>query len=92
MPTVNVASYRPKMVTLYDGRQVPDDSEEWRHECEARAVIAMPTLAQRRAYLRGTMSEAGFVTGGVLQRRGQAAVERLERTIKQIWYSEQRSG
>lgn len=32
------------LVTLYDGRQVPSDSREWREECEARMVLAMPMV------------------------------------------------
>ena len=84
---MNANRYQPKIVTLIDGRQVSDDSEEWRHECEARAIIKMPLLSQRRAYLYGKRDEHGEPYGGILQQRGQAAVERLEETIKRIWYS-----
>lgn len=78
------------MVTLHDGRQVASDSEEWRHECEARAIIAMPTLAARRKFLRGEMDEMGGKRrGGILEKRGEAAVQRLEATIKAIWYARQ---
>lgn len=81
--------WKPATVTLIDGRQVASDSEEWRHECEARTVIAMPTAAERRAYLRGTLDERGELGGGVLQRRGPDAVKRLEATIKAIWYADE---
>lgn len=84
---MNASSWSPALVTLHDGRQVLSDSEEWRHECEARAVIAMPNIQQRRAYLRGTHNPAGVPTGGVLAKRGEEAVKRLETTIKAIWYA-----
>lgn len=84
---MNACSWMPSTVTLRDGRQVLSDSEEWRHECEARAVIAMPGQAARRAFLRGKMDDKGVIRGGVLAKRGEAAVKHLEDTIKEIWYS-----
>lgn len=84
---MNACSWKPSLVTLHDGREVLSDSEDWRHECEARTVIAMPGQAARRAYLRGKLDDNGIIRGGVLQKRGLAAVERLENTIKQIWYA-----
>lgn len=74
---MNACHWKPSTVTLHDGRQVASDSEEWRHECEARAVIAMRDRNARRHYLRGR----------VLPKRGIAATERLEQTIRQIWYA-----
>ena len=86
----NVCSWKPSLVTLHDGRQVLSDSEEWRHEAEARAIIAMPTLAARRKFLRGELDEIGGKRrGGILEKRGEAAVQRLEATIKAIWYARQ---
>ena len=42
----------PNQITFtIDGREVSSDSEAWRHECEARAIAALPTLAERRAWL-----------------------------------------
>ncbi len=45
----------PTQVTLADGRQVPDDSPEWRAECLARhghvCHLRACTLPARRAYL-----------------------------------------
>lgn len=85
---MNACSWKPSMVTLTDGRQVPSDSEEWRHECEARAIINMPSLAQRRQYLYGRRDiTTGKMEGGLRQKRGDEAVKRLEQTIKAIWYS-----
>lgn len=62
------------MPTLVDGRDVASDSPEWRHECEARAIAALPTLAERRAWLEG-----------LERRRGPAAVESLRATMRQLW-------
>lgn len=61
-------------VTLIDGRQVPSDSEEWRHETEARWVAARPTLMERRLYL-----------DEVAAKRGQAEADRLRETMTRIW-------
>lgn len=72
-------------VTLIDGTVVDSASEEWRHECEARAVLKMPTLAKRRAFLYGTLNKWGKPEGGVLGRRGEAAVRKLEDTMMLIW-------
>lgn len=40
-----------RMVTLIDGREVSNYSEEWRHECEARHIARLPSKADRHAYL-----------------------------------------
>jgi len=63
-----------RSVTLIDGRQVLSDSEEWRHECEARSVLRMPTLQARRERL-----------DGIEQKRGKAAVDALKATMEIIW-------
>lgn len=60
--------------TLVDGRVVSTTSEEWRHECEARAIAALPSLEQRRAWLRD-----------IEERRGAAAVEQLRATMSAVW-------
>lgn len=44
---------------LLDGREVASDSEEWRHECEARAIAALPSLAERRSHLEGIEKRRG---------------------------------
>ena len=61
-------------VTLVDGRQVDSDSEAWRHECEARAIAALPTLAERRAWLQS-----------LEHRRGKADADRLRETMRLLW-------
>jgi hypothetical protein len=73
------------MVTLLDGTQVSNYSEEWRHECEARAILNMPHKGMRQDYLWGSLDERGKPRGGVLQIRGEAEVRRLEATILSLW-------
>ena len=68
------------LVRLLDGREVPSDSEHWRHECEARAIAALPTLAERRAWLEQ-----------VEKRRGKESADRLRVTMKLLWDTKTRS-
>lgn len=63
-----------RTVKLLDGTEVPSDSEAWRHECEARAIAAIPALVERRIYL----DEVG-------RRRGKDAADRLRRTMSELW-------
>lgn len=62
------------MKTLIDGRQVASDSEDWRHETEARAIAALPSLNDRRVCLEV-----------IEKRRGKPAVDRLRATMKLLW-------
>lgn len=73
------------LVTLHDGRVVDSWSEEWRHETEARAILDMPTKGQRQDFLYGELDERGKARGGVLARRGEGEVHRLETTILALW-------
>lgn len=76
-------------VTLHDGRQVDSYSEEWRHETEARAVLAMP-IGQRRDFLNGYLNhDTGREVKGVKQLRGQEAVTRLKETMMALWIDKQ---
>ncbi|HEV6964620.1 DUF7696 family protein [Roseateles sp.] len=61
-------------VKLLDGTEVDSASEEWRHETEARAIAALPTLADRRAFLERLEKV-----------RGLPAVQRLRETMKALW-------
>jgi hypothetical protein len=66
-----------KTVTLHDGRQVANDSEEWRHECEARTLLRWP-LAKRKIQLNL-----------IAAKRGRAARQQLERTMMALWIERQ---
>lgn len=62
------------LVRLLSGEEVDSSSEAWRHECEARAIAALPTLAERRAWL-----------GDIERRRGKDAADRLRETMRALW-------
>lgn len=81
----------PAIVTLHDGRQVSIWSEEWRHETEARTILAMPSKQARRDFLYGYTSLGGKKFKGVLGVRGEAAVKRLEQTMLALWKQNQAS-
>ena len=84
-------------VRLVDGRQVCSWCEAWRHECEARAILALPTLRKRRAMLCGefekTFDRGKWVTRctfrGIRQVRGEGEVQRLEATMRALWRQRQ---
>ena len=67
-------------MTLHDGRQVDSASEEWRHECEARAIADLPTLADRRAWLES-----------IEARRGKDAADQLRAKMKALWQAKKRA-
>jgi len=61
-------------VTLVTGRVVCSSCEEWRHECQAKSIAALPTLNERRAYL-----------DSIQDRHGLPARQALETTIRLLW-------
>ena len=61
-------------VTLIDGREVDSSSEAWRQECEARHILAMPSIHARRDYL-----------ASVLQRRGVKHHAALADLVRAVW-------
>lgn len=62
------------LVTLRNGQSVCSTSEAWRHECEARTVVQMPTREARRAHL-----------DAVERLRGAKARQQLEETARALW-------
>ena len=52
-------------------------SEEWQHECEARAVLAM-SKTDRETFFNGSTDENGRKERGIIAIRGQAAAEKLK--------------
>lgn len=78
-----------KPVDLVDGSQTCTWSEAFRHECEARTILNMSPLAARRAYLYGSpelkFGRTVFV-GGIEQKRGKEALQRLEATMTALWH------
>lgn len=65
-------------VTLYDGTTVSSYSEAWRHECEARSILNLPTLPRRQARL-----------DHIERWRGKAAADQLRDTMLAIWNARQ---
>ena len=61
-------------VTLIDGRQVDSYSQDWRAECEARQVLAMPDIQARRTYL-----------ADISKRRGEVAGQALADLVRAVW-------
>lgn len=66
-------------VTLINGREVDSSSEEWRHECEARAILALPDKPQRVAWLES-----------LEHKRGKPEVARLRRTMLALHEAKQK--
>lgn len=67
-----------ELVRLVDGREVSSASEEWRHECEARAIYALPGLYERRPCLES-----------IEHRHGKPAADALRQTMKALWEARQ---
>ncbi len=51
-----------------------DTSEEWRHACEVRYIVNLPTLKARREMLRG-----------IELKRGKGAADRLRAALLTEW-------
>jgi len=71
---------------LLSGRIVDSDSPEWAHECLARHIFNLPRLKDRRAFLYGEIDAKGVARGGLLQKRGPAAVARMEATLMELYH------
>jgi len=71
---MNVCTHIVKTVRLVDGSIAPGDCEEWRAECEARAVLAIRSKGARYHYLNR-----------VQERRGKEARDRLHSEALRVW-------
>lgn len=65
--------FAPRSVTLIDGRVVDSWSEDFRHECEARDILDLPTADARRERL-----------AWISKRRGIAAANALRATLRAL--------
>ena len=65
-------------VTLVDGSTVSSYSESWRLECEARAILNLPTLAKRQERL-----------SRIEKFRGQDAADGLREVMAAVWNARQ---
>jgi hypothetical protein len=64
-----------RTVTLVDGRMAASDNEEWRWECLARHVLALP-FEQRRPWIEGFADK---------HKSHPAAAETLRRTVTRVY-------
>ena len=65
------------------GCDVSTWSEEWRHECEVAAVLAM-SPAQRKSFFDGNTLEDGRKERGVAEIRGAEAAERIKQDMYRL--------
>lgn len=76
-------------VLMHDGQETCTWSDDWREECEASAVLAMP-LVQRRRYLWGyNNTYTGKWVKGIKEIRGEAALAVLQNRITALWNARQ---
>jgi hypothetical protein len=62
------------------GCEVSTWSEEWRHECEVAAVLAMSST-QRKSFFEGNTGDDGRKERGVTDIRGAAAAEAIRQDM-----------
>lgn len=66
------------------GEPVSTWSEQWQHECEARAVLAM-SKGERDVYFNGKKDENGrSVERGIIAIRGTGAAETLRANMEKL--------
>lgn len=76
-------------VLMHDGTETCTWSNDWREECEASAVLAMP-LVQRRRYLWGYHNTyTGRWVKGIKEMRGEAELAKLQNRITALWNARQ---
>ena len=73
----------PLAYSILAGREVDTASEEWRRECEAKQILAIPDRQARNEHLFGRkeMQANGAVkkvVRGIADHRGQAAAEAVK--------------
>jgi hypothetical protein len=74
------------------GQPISTWSEEWQHECEARAVLKM-SKEQRDTFFNGRKDENGkSIDRGVIALRGLKAAEDLKALVGRIQEARARKG
>jgi hypothetical protein len=64
------------LVELVNGQVVARDADEWRHECLARFVLELPSLAARREWLADFERKHGVDDTNALRDTMQALHEK----------------
>ena len=72
------------------GQPVNTWSEDWQHECEARAVLAM-SKAEREAFFNG-VNEEGRKERGVIALRGLQGAEKLRGYMERLQEARSKRG
>lgn len=67
-----------RIVALADGTPVSSYSEEWRRECEARSILRLPSLFDRKQRLKA-----------LEKTRGKPAVDQLRESMMAVWKAAQ---
>jgi hypothetical protein len=68
-------------VSEFSGEEINTWSEEWRHECEVRAVLKMSN-EEREAYFIGVPEDRH--QRGIIEHRGQEAADELFADVKRL--------
>src|SRR3954453_6725778 len=76
-PIVN----RPTAMCELTGKVVSTWTEEWRYDCELRAILAM-SKSDRDAYFHGAKDDSG--RRGVVAIRGVTAAERILADVRRL--------
>jgi hypothetical protein len=77
-------SHDTTAISEITGRPVSTWSEEWQHECEARAVLAL-SKSDREAFFNGSRHEEGRrKERGIIAIRGQAAADTLRGYMERL--------
>ena len=87
MNQTNLAPTNERTVTLEDGRVVSNYSREYLEECEARAVLDMPSRDHRNRFLYGYVGFDGKRVKGVADVRGKAAADDLRERAEKLYYA-----
>jgi hypothetical protein len=73
-------------ISEFTDQPVDTFSESWRHECECRWLLALPTREQRNRFLYGYTDSAGKKQRGVADIRGAEAAAKLKRDAERLFY------
>lgn len=76
----------PTAISEITGLEVDTFSEAWRHECELRHILAMPSREHRLRFLYGYTDYAGKKRPGVATFRGEAAAKQLQTEAEKLFY------
>lgn len=76
---------------LVDGRVVCTYCPDWRDECLAREILAMPKEL-RRAFLFGKVDGPKVLERGLLQIHGREQADRMADLVRRVWESQRASG